>query len=70
MFIAKKRKKGKTYYEIIDKVDGKNKSIRHLGSCEKILENYELLDHYKLLVPHKSIPKQKVGKIDRENNYD
>lgn len=48
MFIRSKKKKNKTYYWIVESIRIKDKviqkSIRYIGSAERLLEKLELLD--------------------------
>ncbi len=48
MFIRSKKKKGKTYYWIVESIRIKEKviqkPIRYIGSAESLLDKLELLD--------------------------
>ena len=40
MYIRKQKSSGKIYYQIVEKVNGKLKVIKHLGPIDKILRKF------------------------------
>ncbi len=50
MFLRKTKVKGKTYYQIVEVVDSKQKLLLHLGTVEKIYNTLVTLQQNRLRV--------------------